>query len=187
MSDSEQLIDEAQAAFDSGNWKLAKQLFEQADGQGSDQAALMLGWIYESGWHVPVDLGAALSCYRKAAVRGSSQAGFYLGRKLLEIGECDEALHFLRSVAWTEPAAALALGRCTELPLTERLFWLEKGVDLGNVYCLALSGRLLLRKAPFLNLPRAIWRIASSFVIATFIGFSHKSVTDLKEDKRFQK
>lgn len=187
MSKSSPLIDKANAAFDNGNYKLAKQLFAEADEQGSDQAALMLGWIYESGWNVPVDSGKALVCYRRAAVRGSSQAGCYLGRKLLEMGECDEALHFLRSAADTEPAAAHALGRCTELPLTERLFWLDKGVDLGNVYCLALSGRLLLRQAPFVNLPKAIWRIASSFVITTFIGISHKNANDLNEDKRFQK
>ena len=187
MSNSMQLIDEAQAAFDCGNWKLAKQLFEEADGQRNDQAALMLGWIYESGWNVPVDIDAALLCYRRAAVRGSSQGGFYLGRKLLEMGHYDEALHFLRSAANTEPAAAHTLGRCTELPLAERLFWLDKGVDLGNVYCLALSGRLLLRQSPFINLPKAIWRIASSFAITTFVGISYKNASDLKEDKRFQK
>jgi tetratricopeptide (TPR) repeat protein len=181
------VIDEAYAAFERGDAALAISLFESADRQESDQGALMLGWIYETGWNVPVDLNVAMSFYRKAAARESSQGNFYLGRMLLEMCQYDEAFHFLGTAAIAEPAAAHMLGRCARLPLSERIYWLEKGVAVDNVYCLALSGRLLLRQAPVKNLAKAMWRIVRAFVVTVFVGIAFKKVSDLHEDKRFQK
>lgn len=187
MDKSDTLLEQAQVAFELGDAELALTLFQQLDKDGSDYAALMLGWIYEVGWNIPADTENALECYKRAAERGNSMASLSLGRKLLEMDQLENAFYYLRSVAESEPAAAYLLGLSPSLPLDDRLYWLQKGVIVGNVYCLALSGRLLIRQAPFKNCAKAIWQIACSFFYTIFFGIRHKTESDLYDDKRFQK
>lgn len=187
MTSSDSIFRNGDEAFDRGDYESARLDYVTAEGQGSDRAALMLGWMYEAGCAVPSDPATAMHYYRRSASRGNSQAKLYLGRTLIHQRQETEGFGFLRDAAPSEPAAAYALGRAASLSLEERLSWLEHGVALGNVYCLALSGRLLLRRNPMRYIAKALWRIARAFWVTIFCGLAVTSATEIEEDRRFQK
>jgi TPR repeat protein len=71
--------DDAWAAYDSGDYETAVQLFRPLAEQGDDIAQAMLGFMYFKGTGVPKDDAEAVKWYRKAAEQGLAEAQMNLG------------------------------------------------------------------------------------------------------------
>lgn len=89
-----------------------RQLTERANG-GDAQAQLALGWAYETGRGVAVDLATAAQWYRKAADNGDERAYFALS-ELHRLGQGvpqdeDQAVALLRTSAELGNAHAMAM------------------------------------------------------------------------------
>ncbi len=187
MNTAEQIAAAANRAFDAGDHLHAIALFEEADGLGSADAALMLGWIKEAGWNTERSTDDAKYFYHRAVERGNAQALFYLGKLLVSEGRVEESRElFQKAASLGEPGAALHLGRDADASLDDRLYWLEKGVPFQNVYCLALSGRLMLRKRSPRHLFVGLARIVKAFGVTVLYGLRHRSESALWADRRFQ-
>jgi TPR repeat protein len=59
--------------------------------RNSGYAYNALGWFYETGTEVPVDMQEALRCYRKAIEAGDERAYIWLGHALDRMGDMDGA------------------------------------------------------------------------------------------------
>ena len=63
-------FEDADAAFDKGDYATAMRLWRPLADQGNAAAQYNLGLMYEQGQGVPQDYAAAVSWYRKAADQG---------------------------------------------------------------------------------------------------------------------
>ena len=64
--------------------------------RGNGKAMGFVARCYEEGWGTPPDAGAALAWYRRAAEAGDCWAQFNFASRLIELGQRDEAVHWLR-------------------------------------------------------------------------------------------
>src|SRR5262245_52717778 len=67
-------IDEAQAAYDRGDYARAAQEWVPLAQAGHAQAQYTLGWMYDQGLGVPQDYVQAMTWYRRAADQGVARA-----------------------------------------------------------------------------------------------------------------
>ena len=74
VHDSTSLFDEANNTWDSGNKKLAPQLFLEAARQGEKYAFNSVGYFFDHGIGTKIDPARAYSWYRRAAARGDVAA-----------------------------------------------------------------------------------------------------------------
>lgn len=72
-------MDEGVAAYDSGNIKLARIIFERLAQRGQAEAQFKLAGMYEAGNGVPQDYALAVRWFKSAANQGSSYAQWALG------------------------------------------------------------------------------------------------------------
>lgn len=72
------------AAFDSGKYREARTLAEEAAAKGDAPAHTLLGQIYEQGLGVPLDMQKAAEWYAKGATLGEVHSQFSLGVLLVE-------------------------------------------------------------------------------------------------------
>jgi len=78
------LFEEGQAAMVSGDYEKATSLFLSAANQGSLQAQLALGSLYQKGQGVPQSSKNSIKWYQKAAERGHVFAQHHLGTYYLK-------------------------------------------------------------------------------------------------------
>lgn len=72
-------FDEANAAFESGNYPRALEELQPLLEQGDARAQYAMGVMAENGFGMPVDLAQAAAWYLKAATQGNTDAQFNLG------------------------------------------------------------------------------------------------------------
>jgi hypothetical protein len=182
------LVSRAHTAIEAQNFDLAKRLLLEARDAGDTTCLALLGWMYETGTGVPVDQSIAEGYYREGFAAGDSQSTLFLGLHFLGKFDTKESEKYLKLAAKNlEPVASLTLGRMHHLSLEERLHWLEHGVLVGNVYCMAMSGRLLLRTRPFGQKIKGLWRVFRGYLDPIVYGIRHTNVDALHADKRFHK
>jgi TPR repeat protein len=182
------LVSQAQDAIATHDYDLARSLLIEARRGGEISGLTLLGWMYATGTGVEKDQAIAETYYREGANAGDSESMLYLGRHCIANQDSKEGEKYLQLAAeHHEPAASLALGRLHYLSVDERLKWLEYGVLVGNVYCLSMSGRLLLRTPQFARKLKGLIRIFQGFVGPVIYGVRKTSVDALYADKRFQK
>jgi len=93
----------AESFDEQGKYDVALRLRRQLASQGDARGQRELGWMYERGKDVPVDLAEAAKWYRLAADQGDAQAqlllgvAYYLGRGV--------PTDYQQSVAWWRKAA----------------------------------------------------------------------------------
>ena len=98
-------------AWSRGEYKKAVENWRPMAIAGDADAQFNLAQAYKLGRGVPVDLGLAEEWYRKAAVRGHTQAEDAYGLTLFQNNKRDEAVRWLeRSAGRAEPRAQLVLG-----------------------------------------------------------------------------
>ena len=101
-------IEEAEFAYDRGDYTLAARLFRPLAEQGIASAQFNLGMMYAKGQGVPQDYQAALKWYRKAAEQGDASAQNNLGL-MYEMGR-GVRRDFIRAHMWSNVAAAALSG-----------------------------------------------------------------------------
>jgi TPR repeat protein len=72
-------FDEANAAFESGNYPRALEELQPLVEKGDARAQYAMGVMAENGFGMPVDLAQAAAWYLKAATQGNTDAQFNLG------------------------------------------------------------------------------------------------------------
>jgi TPR repeat protein len=72
-------FDEANAAFESGNYPKALEELQPLVEKGDARAQYAMGVMAENGFGMPVDLAQAAAWYLKAATQGNTDAQFNLG------------------------------------------------------------------------------------------------------------
>jgi len=101
--DPRQRLYMGQKAFNAGRYGEAEHLWRPLAEAGMGDAQYNLGFLYESGWGVPVDYAQAAQWYHRAARQGHGQAQNNLGRMYLEgLGvarDVEQALRWLRAAA----------------------------------------------------------------------------------------
>ncbi len=78
-SDRHERLWQGQTAFNAQDYERAFRLWRPLAEDGMAEAQYGLGFMYESGWGVPRDLGEAFRWYRRAAEKGHAKAQFNLG------------------------------------------------------------------------------------------------------------
>lgn len=73
-------LEDADAAYQRGDYARAMRLWESSAEQGEAKAQLRLGYLYRYGVGVAQDYGRAVSWFRKAATQGLAAAQNDLGR-----------------------------------------------------------------------------------------------------------
>lgn len=92
-------FDEAQAAYDRGDYAVAFKEWEPLATQGDSKAQFALGKIYLMGYGVRRDAYKASDWFLKAAEQGHADAQFYLGKMYEKGGYILEAMPWYRKAA----------------------------------------------------------------------------------------
>ena len=135
-------LDEAVAAYKSGNYELAFSEFELADTTDKPEAMFYLGLMYDEGRGVLKDSRKAAELFHQSA-----QGGY--GRGCNAIGVCyrdgDGVEKDIEvAIRWFEAGAQLNTPACyrnigyiyrDKKQYAKALSYWQKGADLGNVYC----------------------------------------------------
>ena len=74
-------VNDAIAAYDSGNYLTARRLFKECAEGGNLLAQRYLATMYDKGQGGPKDYGKAIDWYKKAALQNDAQAQYMLGVK----------------------------------------------------------------------------------------------------------
>lgn len=105
QSDSQQLItprlEDAQAAFNTGNYDLAFSLWQTRATQGHSDAQVFVGLSYANGWGVDKNTKLAGHWYQKAASNNNASGQFLLGIYLISGKSADLST----GVMWLRRAA----------------------------------------------------------------------------------
>ncbi len=127
-------FDEANAAFEAGDYAKAqaelKPLLEQHD----PRAQYAMGVLYENGFGVPKDAQQAVAWYRQAAEQGNSDAQYNLGA-MNEHG-VGIPVNYAEAARWYRPAAEA--GDIDALSNLGVLYQKGQGVQQDKVLALAL-------------------------------------------------
>jgi predicted aspartyl protease len=102
-------LDDAQAAYQQGQFVRAYQMFQPLADLGIAEAQYSLGVMSENGWGVPQDYAEALRWFRKAADQGNTLAQYNLA--------------FMHKKGWGVPQ-----------DYAEALRWFRKAADQGYDY-----------------------------------------------------
>jgi len=94
-------LEDAQAAFNSGNYDLAFSLWQTRATQGHVDAQVFVGLSYANGWGVDKNIKLAGHWYQKAAKRDNATAQFLLGLHLVSGKDAD----LPKGVMWLNRAA----------------------------------------------------------------------------------
>ena len=111
-------IQEAEFAYDRGDYTQAARLFRPLAEQGIASAQFNLGMMYAKGQGVPQDYQAALKWYRRAAEQGNASAQNNLGL-MYERGR-GARQDFILAHMWSNIAAATLNGDEGKTALTRR-------------------------------------------------------------------
>ena len=111
-------IEEAEFAYDRGDYTQAARLFRPLAEQGIASAQFNLGMMYARGQGVPQDYQAALKWYRRAAEQGHASAQNNLGL-MYERGR-GARQDFILAHMWSNIAAATLNGDEGKTALTRR-------------------------------------------------------------------
>jgi uncharacterized protein len=111
-------IQEAEFAYDRGDYTQAARLFRPLAEQGIASAQFNLGMMYAKGLGVPQDYQAALKWYRRAAEQGNASAQNNLGL-MYERGR-GARQDFILAHMWSNIAAATLNGDEGKSALTRR-------------------------------------------------------------------
>jgi tetratricopeptide (TPR) repeat protein len=111
-------IQEAEFAYDRGDYTQAARLFRPLAEQGNASAQFNLGMMYAKGQGVPQDYQAALKWYRRAAEQGNASAQNNLGL-MYERGR-GARQDFILAYMWSNIAAASLNGDEGKTALTRR-------------------------------------------------------------------
>ena len=111
-------IQEAEFAYDRGDYTQAARLFRPLAEQGIASAQFNLGMMYAKGQGVPQDYQAALKWYRRAAEQGNASAQNNLGL-MYERGR-GARQDFILAHMWSNIAAATLNGDEGKSALTRR-------------------------------------------------------------------
>lgn len=137
------LYKEAYTAYDNGDYKKAKKLFEDFAAKGEAEAQNNLGVMYALGKGVPQDYKKSIEWYKKSASQGYSEAQFTLG-SMYDLGQgvpqnFDMATAWYRKAAETGNAEAqlylgamYALGRGVPKDFSQASNWYRKSAEQGN-------------------------------------------------------
>lgn len=135
-------LDEAVAAYNSGNYELAFSEFESADATDKAEAMFYLGLMYDEGRGVLKDSRKAAELFHQSA-----QGGY--GRGCNAIGICYRdgdgvEKDIEAAIRWFEAGAQLNMAACyrnlgyiyKDKKQYEKAFsYWQKGADFGNLYC----------------------------------------------------
>src|SRR5512138_370554 len=111
-------VEEAEFAYDRGDYTQAARLFRPLAEQGIASAQFNLGMMYAKGQGVPQDYQAALKWYRRAAEQGHASAQNNLGL-MYERGR-GARQDFIMAHMWSSIAAAALNGDEGKTALTRR-------------------------------------------------------------------
>lgn len=174
MSEAPQQI--AHALFAAGNYDEAfPRLLKLAD-TGDGWAKVRLGWMYQQGLGLSVDLAKAETLYREAHQAQASEAPYYLGCLYRTTKRYREALRYLEEAASSNnPSAAYwayvmhRKGEGIERNWERAIQLLQHAAGLGHIFAkrdlakLRATGHFGL-----LNVPRGWWDFfANIFTTAT--------------------
>lgn len=138
-------ISDAERAYTEGNYEKAAKLYRTLAEQGSIEAQLVLGSLYETGIGVPQDKKEAARWYRLAAEKGNAKAQSKLGA-IYDIGldvpqDKNEAARWWRLAAEQgDDFAQLSLGsmydRGKAFPrdFNEAVKWYRLAAEQGNAF-----------------------------------------------------
>ena len=134
---------EAMAAYKSGDYARARQLFEKLAQDGNPLAQIMMGDMYRNGYGVPKDDRIAYTWIRKAADQGDARGQAALAA-IMQAGRGtprDDAGAFLLlqksanqgfAIAQVALASCYLNGRGTATDEAKGIFWLRKAAEQGN-------------------------------------------------------
>ena len=137
--DSEERL--AYELLEAGDYHQAQQLLLSLAQQDSVYAWNALGWMHHRGAIGQIDNSESISCYRKAAEGGFSEAFFSIGVILLEKGDEQGALQAfeeganlgdLRSMYWL--GHFLIDTDRTDFEKEEGLVWLKRAAAKGHLF-----------------------------------------------------
>jgi TPR repeat protein len=94
-------LEDAQAAFNSGNYDLAFSLWQTRATQGYADAQVFVGLSYANGWGVDKNIKLASHWYQKAAKKDNATAQFLLGLHFISGEDADLPM----GVMWLNRAA----------------------------------------------------------------------------------
>lgn len=106
---------------------------------GDRGANAILGYWFETGWNVDIEIDKAVAYYTRAAQRGSGEAAYNLGRIHYVNKDYKKAIHWLQMAANCSEGQAFALlgfmsemGYGTVRDLQQAISYYFKGLELRN-------------------------------------------------------
>jgi uncharacterized protein len=135
-------FNEANDAYDKGDFARAYKEFQVLAEQGNAEAQCLLGTLYAKGHGVPKDYAEALKWYRTAAEHGPAKAQYYLG-VMFDTGEgvpqdYGEAIKWYRkaaeqglAVAQSDLGAMYGLGKGVPKDYVQALMWFNVAAAQG--------------------------------------------------------
>ena len=109
----DQIFAIASTAWESGNLKLAYDLFSVGAKHGDSASQISLGYFYDLGIHVPKSKSRALFWYRSAYRDGSCSAASNIATVYRDTKEYGKMIWWLRkAISMGDGDALLDLGRC---------------------------------------------------------------------------
>ena len=123
----------------------AAEYYQKAADQHDPDALCNLGVLYENGRGVAKDIDKALSCYREAAMLGSSLGQYNYAVLLESKGDIEQAMKFYKMAAdRNDPDAQLSYANLiAPTDINQAAHYSHLSADLGNAKAQCLYGQLL--------------------------------------------
>ena len=135
-------LDEAVAAYKSGNYELAFSEFESADTTDKPEAMFYLGLMYDEGRGVLKDSRKAAELFHQSAQGGYGRGCNAIGLCYLNADGVEKDIEV--AIRWFEAGAQLNTPACyrnigyiykDRKQYDKALSYWQKGAELGNLYC----------------------------------------------------
>jgi TPR repeat protein len=163
MDNNELRLSNAYQAFSVGDYNTAKMIFEELANNGVMRAHLYLGWIYDQGLGVRVNLSKAESHYKLLSEANDADGKYYLASLFKKQGRLESALTLYEVAADLEHVSAaywayiLNLDSSSSVDAhTKANYYLNRAASLGHIFA---QRDLLLNDA--ITAKRAVHRLMS--------------------------
>lgn len=158
----------ANALFDKGMFIEALEKYRLLAEAGSVEAQMRLGWMYQTGRGVKVNLDEARQWYLKAAEGKSPEARFYLGRLYRQERQYQEAMSWFRQSAMQNYLPSIyqlgvmyELGEGVERDKEQAYKYYEQAAKMGHLRAQRDMGLLMIKgNRGFKQIPQGILTLA---------------------------
>lgn len=137
-------------AMESEDYRLARELFEQAIGSGARAGSIHLGWLFEQGLGGSVDVARALQLYELGRSDDRQLGSYHLGSLLMKQGQSDKARQLLEESANLGHASAAYWAYVLNDEVVNKLkarHFLARAAELGHAFAQRDLARQEMREA----------------------------------------